>query len=153
MCGCEQHNDPTAGCTCTCEEHGNFKAVANLARSRWDTIVEMQKITVEKAQECLKEYGRHDWSPRTRLCQCGGFFEASLRGHDEHALHRMLNAMSMVHTITLDDREVPAGEGLNRMAQYLYEELSSSDEIELLMPMTGKPALVNAIRKAMERAL
>ncbi|QOP65254.1 hypothetical protein SEA_ZAYULIV_58 [Microbacterium phage Zayuliv] len=40
---------------------------------------------------------------------------------------------------------------LNRLAQYLYEEIGSAKEISLTMAMTGKPELVAVLEKALSR--
>lgn len=40
---------------------------------------------------------------------------------------------------------------LNRLAQYLYEEIGSAKEISLTMAMTGKPELVAVLEKALGR--
>lgn len=40
---------------------------------------------------------------------------------------------------------------LNRLAQYFYEEAQNSEGIRILMPMTGKEELVNALRMALAR--
>jgi hypothetical protein len=40
---------------------------------------------------------------------------------------------------------------LNRLAQYLYEEIGLAPHIQLQMPMTRKPELVAALKRAIER--
>ncbi|QZD99186.1 hypothetical protein SEA_CAPTAINREX_58 [Microbacterium phage CaptainRex] len=40
---------------------------------------------------------------------------------------------------------------INRLAQYLYEEIGSAKEISLTMAMTGKPELVAVLEKALSR--
>lgn len=40
---------------------------------------------------------------------------------------------------------------LNRLAQYLYEEITDCPNITISMPMTGKAELVGALEIALER--
>ena len=40
---------------------------------------------------------------------------------------------------------------LNRLAQYLYEEIGNEPGIQLVMNMTGKPELVAALKRSIER--
>lgn len=89
MCGCEQHQDKSAECTCICEEHGNFKLAKELAFSRYDTIVEIQRVTPEKIYRCLEEYAEHLWDATSWLCSCGEYFEDSRMGRRMHSKHRM----------------------------------------------------------------
>lgn len=41
---------------------------------------------------------------------------------------------------------------INRLAQYLYEEIGNAKELSLVMAMTGKPELVDVLTKALKRA-
>lgn len=47
MCGCEQHHDPDAACTCICDEHRNFERARDLAFVRMD---EIRKLRAEVAR-------------------------------------------------------------------------------------------------------
>jgi hypothetical protein len=111
----------------------------------------MQTMTEDKIMRCLEEYDKHSWSPRFRLCDCGMFFEARLEGQRLHARHRMIHTMRMIHTLRVDEPVKPADADFNSLAQYLYEEMSASPDIEFNMSMTSKRVLVRALKKATER--
>lgn len=63
MCGCAQHHDKNAACTCICEEHGNFAMARKMAFDRYDEIVLLRKKIrdLEAALTELKPKRRWGW--------------------------------------------------------------------------------------------
>lgn len=54
----------------------------------------------EKRVDAAREgFRNHRWSPTTRLCTCGEFFEASLAGHELRVAHRMGKAISAADAV------------------------------------------------------
>lgn len=63
MCGCEKHNDKTAECTCICDEHANFEVARDLARKRYDAIVELAERLdeMDAKQAAIRKVLAEEW--------------------------------------------------------------------------------------------
>ena len=107
-------------------------------------------ISLGKAVERLQD-GANGWSPFGAVCrgdlttvldELNRLRVQNLRCvlEDHDALKAQLEIARHVSTVDL-----------NRLAQYLYEEIGSVPEISLVMHMSGKGELVNALEKALAR--
>jgi hypothetical protein len=116
-------------------------------------------MDAQTVTSALEEYDAHRWNAETRLCGCGEFFEATLRGNEQHDKHRMLMTLvaarggtsrAAIKTILGRTPMEPFTDyEMNRMAQHFYLKLSDSPDITF-NSMTCKPAIVDALRHSLD---
>lgn len=63
-------------------------------------LMQPSGVSRGQVQVALREYENHVWDAISRLCKCGGFFEATMKGHEMHDEHRLRATLNAANGVT-----------------------------------------------------